>query len=313
MKKNVYFLNGNNDVYNKIITESVMEELIESFSEVQCGYYKTIRDAFKADALIVCGDGNVPLRKLWPLMFFRKPLVLYHVADNAKLFRQCAKKSKWTVTATEEDGYEFYPSPVLLSDLATSKRISRIWRGEKLVSKRGCIGIIGIDIDEKQQKQLASVLDLLVEDLDLNIVFIPILKNDPIVMKDILAQIKFSANTRYIAADKYSSSELLGLISRADILLTSDYRAAICAMPANRPVVGLKTEKSLSKLLSGVVQEDVLFDMEKLSNEEIYTKIKIAWVHRDAIREQMHSRIEALKVHASDGIRSLGRKVTKGF
>lgn len=325
MKKNIFFLKGNNDLYNKALAESIMDELKESYSEIECRYLSVLKDIFRANAIVICGEGDFPRKKVWGISILKKPLVLYHVSVNANGFQKFAKSRSWIVTSRKgeappfsekgrgEVDCDYYPSPVFLSDLATPKRIGRIWRREKLVSKRGCIGIIGLSLDESLQKKLAAVLDLLVEDLDLNIIFIPVLQSDSALMQDVLSQIKFSANTRQIRTEMYSCAELLGIISKVDILITSDKRGAICAMASNRPIIALRADEPLSELLSGVVQEDILLDIGELSSDEIYTKIKIAWVHRDAIIEQMQGRINELKLGASEGVRQLGKRVFKGF
>lgn len=313
MIKRPYFLLGSSDIYNRALSEAIIDELKEIYSGLEYRYISTIRDIFRADVIIICGEGDFPRNRLWAISAFKKNLVLYHVPNHSGYFRKFNGKRSWIVTPrkTTSGDYDYCPSPVFLSDLATSRRVGRIWSREKLVSKRGCIGIIGLGLEEDAQKKLAAVLDLLVEDLDLNIIFIPVLESDNVLMQEVVSQIKFSANTRYIRTEKYSCPEVFGIISKVDILITSDSRGAICAMAANRPVVGLRTDESLRELLGGVVQEEILLDIDTLSCDEIYTKIKIAWVHRDAIVEQAQGRINELRLGASEGIKRLGKRVFK--
>lgn len=298
-----YFLVDKEDIYHKILTDAIIDELEEINPEIKCGYISTARDIFKADPIIICGEGDFPKGLLWAISIFKKPLILYHVSPDSVSFNKFAKKAKWVVSSRAVSGYDYFPSPVLISDLATPRHAERIWNRERLVSKRGCIGIIGLVLEEEQIQKLAGALNLLIEDLDLNVVFIPILEGES--SKDIL--IRYSANTRYVQSSRYSSKELLSIISKIDILITSVEKGIICAMAVGKPVIGITATDELDQFLSGIVEEEILFDIDKLSSNELYSKIKIAWVHRDTIAKQMQDRIVELKRGASEGIRRLAR------
>lgn len=313
-KKYLFFPNGSKDVYNRMLVESIIDELHDMYSKIECKYITNFKDIFKANAVVISGKGDLSRTQLLTALMLKKPLVLYHASDTIKNFQKIVKHGNWTITSRkEEQNYDYFPSPVLLSDLTTHKRINRIWSKEKLVSKRGCIGIIGLNLEEKLQKNLARILDLLVEDLDLNIIFIPIIEKDLVSMKEVLSRIKYSANSKYIDTYRYAPTEVLGIISKIDIVITSDKEGAVCAMAANRPVVCLNPDNSLRELVGDLVQEDILLDIDTLSDDEIYTKIKIAWVHRDAIVGQMQQRVNELKVGAGEGIKQLNKRLMKGF
>lgn len=306
MSKHPYFLMDKGDIYHKILAEALSDELEEIYPDVKCGYVSSIKDAFKADIIIICGEGDFPKGLLWGISILKKPLVLYHVSPDTLFFNRFAKRADLVVSPRVVSGYDYYPSPVLISDLATSRHIERIRNRERLVSKRGCVGIIGLVMEEEQRQKLVGALNLLVEDMDLNVVFIPILKDESV--KDILSSIKYSANTRYVQTTRYTAKELLGIISRIDILIASDEKGVICAMAVDRPVIGLAISDELDQLLGGITEEEVLFDIDKLSGDELYSKIKIAWVHRDAIAEQMQDRVAELKKKAGEGVKKLGKE-----
>lgn len=307
--KHPYFLIDNKDIYNRILAEAINDELEEIYPEIKCGYILSAKDIFKADLLIMCGCGAGDYSKglYLAISVFKKPLILYHISPDTVCFNRFAKRAKWIVTSRDIGEYDYFPSPVLISDLATPRHIERIWGRERLASKRGCIGIIGLNLDEEQRHKLVDALNFLIEDIDLNVVFIPILKEEGI--KDILTGIRYSANTRLLQSDKYSSKELLGIISRLDILITSDQKGVICAMAVDRPVVGLAVNDELDQLLTGVAEEETLFDIDKISSDELYSKIKIAWVHRDTNAKQMQKKATDFKMKASEGIRRLGKEI----
>lgn len=303
MKKNLFFLIDEQDVYYKMLTEAISDEL----EELNFGYIKNIKDIFRADYIVVCGSSGISKNLVLAINIIRKPLILYHVLPDSTIFNKLAKRAKWVVSATNVNGCDYFPSPVLLSDIATQRQIERIWGRERLASKRGSIGIIGIKSEEEQRQKLVIALDLLVEDLDLNIVSIPILKEES--EKDILGSIKYSANTRFVQSNKYSSKELLGIISRLDILVTTDEKGVVCAMAVGKPVVGLSIDDELDQLLTGMAEEDILFDIDKLKGDELYSKLKIAWVHRDTIAKQMQKKVADLKKKAGEGIRRLEKEI----
>lgn len=306
MKRNSYFLVDKEDIYFRTLAEALRDEMEELYPALKCGYVLSVKDIFKADLLIFCGDGGFPNKFLWAISVLNKPLILYHVSPDTAFFNRFAKKADWIVSPRAVNSYDYFPSPILISDLATSRHIERIWSRERLASKRGCIGIIGLALEEEQERKFIDALNLLIEDLDLNIVFIPILKEE--LTKDVLSNIKYSANVRYVQADRYTSKELLGVISRVNILITSSEKGAICALAVDRPVVGLAINDELDQLLNGIVEEEVLLDIDKLSSDELYSRIKISWVHRDAIAKQMQNRVGELKKKASEGIKKLGKE-----
>lgn len=303
----IKFLVDKNYLYDKILAEAIMDELEEMYPDEVCGYISALKDVFNAHLVIICGDGDFPRGLPWAVGILKRPLVLYHVSPDTICFNRFVKRADWIVSPRHVSGYDYFPSPVLISDLATPRHIERVWNRERLVSKRGCMGIVGLQLEEGQLQKLTDALNLLIEDLDLNIVFIPILKEESV--RDI--SIKYSANTRYVQTDKYSSKEILGIISKLDILITTDQKGVICAMAVDRPVVGLAIGDELDHLLSGIGEEEVLFDIDKLSSDELYSKIKIAWVHRDSIAKQMQNRTAELKKEAGDGIRRLGKWISQ--
>lgn len=295
----IRFLIDRDDLYYRIFTDAIIDEIEEIHPDVKFGYISNIKDIFSSDLIVICGDGDFPLGVSLAINILRRPLFLYHVSpDNSFI-----KKARWVVPNREISGYDYFPSPVLISDLATPRHIERIRNRERLVSKRGCIGIIGLDLGEEHLRKITDALNILIEDLDLNVVFIPILKEERV--KEI--SIRYSANVRYLQTNGYSSKELLGIISRIDLLITSGEKGVICAMAVDRPVVGLAISDELEQLLGGIGEEEIIFDIDKLSSHELYSKIKIAWVHRDAIARGIQKRTTELKKEASEGVRRLGK------
>lgn len=291
----IKFLIDKDDLYYKILTDAIEDEL----EGIKFGYISAIKDIFGADLVIASGSGDFHTGLFRTITILRKPLILYHVPPDNRFI----KKARWVVTSRDVSGYDYFPSPVLISDLATPRNIERIWNRERLVSKRGCIGIIGLDLEEGQQQRLTDALNLLIEDLDLNVVFIPILKDQSV--RDIT--IRYSANIRHVQTNKYSSKEILGIISRVDMLITASEKGAVCAMAADRPVVGLAANDELDQLLGGIGEEEALFDIDRLSSNELYSKIKIAWVHRDSIARETEKKSAGFKKQAQEGVRRLAK------
>lgn len=307
MNKRFYLLVERKDIYYRVFGEVLLDEVKEIRPDASLDYISSMGDVFRADGIIICGEGGFRKDIILAIGIFKKKIILYHIPFESLLFNRFIKKASWIVTSNNTEGYDYYPSPVLLSDLATPRQIERIWGREKLVSKRGCIGIIGLVLTDEQRQKFADALNFLIEDLDLNIVFIPILKDEPI--KDVLSNIRYSANTRYVQAERYSSRELLGILSKIDILITSDEKGVICSMAVDRPVVALATDDKLDYLLEGTAEEEIIIDIDRLKSDELYSKIKIAWVHRDSIIAQMKRRIIDLRTKASSGIKRLGKEL----
>lgn len=307
VNKRFYLLADKRDIYYKVFAEVLVDELKEIRPDSSLDYISSIGDVFRADGIIICGEGGFRKDIIFAIGIFKKKIILYHIPFEGPLLNRFIKKASWVVTSSRAGGYDYFPSPVLLGDLATPRQIERVWGREKLASRRGCIGVTGLVLTEEQRQRFADALNFLIEDLDLNIVFIPILKDESV--KDILSNIRYSANTRYVQADRYSSRELLGILSKIDILITSDEKGIMCSLAVERPVVALAIDDKMDYLLEGATEEEIILDIDRLKSDELYSKMKIAWVHRDSIVEQMKPRIKDLKTKASNGIKRLGKEL----
>ncbi len=90
-------------------------------------------------------------------------------------------------------------------------------------------------------------------------------------------------------------------------MLTADIRGVVSSLAINRTVVGLRQDAAIVDLLGGLTEEQIVLPLADLTGEDLYSKIKLCWVHREAIREQLHGRVNALKREAAEGIRQLGK------
>jgi polysaccharide pyruvyl transferase WcaK-like protein len=117
--------------------------------------------------------------------------------------------------------------------------------------------------------------------------------------------IKYSANVRNVRAEEYSSKELLGAMGKVDLFIVKDERGAMCAMAVNKPFVCVAEDGAVEKCFNDFAGEEILFDIDKISGEELYTKIKIAWVHKEAIAVEMLKKNQELKKLAVSGIKKL--------
>lgn len=312
MKKDVYFLDYPKDLYSRALLDVMVEEFKELYPQARCNYLKTAKDLFRAKDIFICGQQEFSPGLLWLGFFLRKRVLLYHLCADSALFARMVKKARWIVVGKKSDlrdQYSYYPSPVLLGDLATPKRIERIWNRERLMSKRGSIGVVGLPLGEEELVRIIQAVDLLIEDMDLNVVFIPLLNEDQQTMPVLVKGIKYSANTRYVRSEKYSYTEVLGLLSNVDIVLTADDRGVISALAVNKTVVSLREDEAIVDLLGGVTEEQIVLSIADLSGEDIYSKIKLCLVHREAIKDQLQGRVLALKRQAVEGIRQLGKMV----
>lgn len=305
MEKKPYLLIDNRCIYNAVLSNAIVNELEDINPDAVCGLIKGIGDVFRASVIIVCGNGGFPKWLFWIIAVLRKPLVLYYVSPDGVVFKKWGRRAKWVVPSRTLPGYDYYPSPVLLGDLITGRQIDRIWRRERMLSKRGSIGVLGLTLAGDHKQKLLEALDMLIEDLDLNVVFIPIFSEK--MGKDIFSHIKYSGNVKFIRSDKYSARELLGIISKMDIIITSDRRGAMCALAGNRPPLGVTVDDELDDVIGRITEEELIFDMDKLAVDELYSKIKICWVHRDSIVEQMGEWLNELKKQGKAGIKCLYR------
>jgi hypothetical protein len=306
VQKYPYLWVGGNDIYAKMICEAVIDEAREIFPDLEFRYVSGLKDILRSNPLVVCGEGAFTGCLYWLAKILNKKVVLYYLPKENLFFEKYSRIAKLIISSCEEEEKDCYPSPVLLSDIPTQKYIERVWKKEKLLSKRGCLGVIGEFGDEDLKNKLCGALNLLIEDLDLNIVFIS-LRGE--IEKDIISNIKYSANTKYLQGNKYAARDLLGVISKIDFLVASNIEGAECALSLNKPVVGMCNDRRLNRLLNGLTEEEVCFDFAKFSVEELYSKIKVAWVHRTALVEQMQNKVLALRNKAEEGVKRLCKEI----
>lgn len=141
--------------------------------------------------------------------------------------------------------------PAILLPLADEKRIQEIWQNNDIWEDD--IPIVGVCVSAqravKQTNAIVSVLDYLIEEKGVHILFIPMNdKTDYFLMEDIKADMKHGDQTRNLKG-RYDPEEIAAVAAKVSLILSSRLHLIILAAISEVPVAGLSRGSKIDKYL----------------------------------------------------------------
>lgn len=213
--------------------------------------------------------------------------------------------------------------PAFLLSPASKKRIEEIMINEKI--SKGNNSLIGVAMSygvlsrsfkgtienpkatyERAVKEIARVLDKLIEELDSTIIFVPHsiepygYHDDRIVARDIYG---FMLNKRgvQVIANEYSAEELKGLLGQLDLFVSCRVHAAISAVSMNTPVciISHPSDERPYYILGKMLKlEKWIYNVENLNADELFCLVKELLTSSSRIRNQLPSLVDSVKKKA---------------
>ncbi|HEX2944880.1 MAG TPA: polysaccharide pyruvyl transferase CsaB [Clostridia bacterium] len=142
---------------------------------------------------------------------------------------------------------------------------------------------------------LANFSDHLIEEYRLQPLFIPMQNpNDLEIINKIVKKMK---NTGYIIKNKYSESEILGIVSSVEVMIGMRLHSLIYAASSSIPFIGLVYQPKVDAFINSLGQSTG-YRIENVNFDGLNSLFTEVWVNRDRIRIELKEKIKTEKEKA---------------
>ena len=210
------------------------------------------------------------------------------------------------------------PSIIVAADSALTNeavepsRIKEIFYQNRIDTSRGLIGFnVTKYIDtwlakSKQrldkvsfQKIIAEVVDRLIEELDVDVVFVVTQPMDSNFVKETINKIRNQRHVKIIGSNwEYTNHELMGILGEMEVFIGMRYHSLVLSSAMNVPIVGIAYTPKIISLLKQIGQSKNVIEMRDFDAEKLYILSKNTWENRTLIRKEITPKIQNLKAKA---------------
>jgi len=147
-------------------------------------------------------------------------------------------------------------------------------------------------------KDIASVLDTVIEDLDVNVIFFATQHMDIPIISKVIDYIKNKDKVNLITNKKYSNQEIMGLLGKMELFVGMRLHSLILASAMHTPILGLIYQDKVRNYLKELNLEEQRLEFSDFNAENLLDVIKRSWYEREKIKKHLSIRIEELKKKA---------------
>jgi len=147
-------------------------------------------------------------------------------------------------------------------------------------------------------KDIASVLDTVIEDLDVNVIFFATQHMDIPIISKVIDYIKNKDKVNLITNKKYSNQEIMGLLGKMELFVGMRLHSLILASAMHTPILGLIYQDKVRNYLKELNLEEQRLEFSDFNAENLLNVIKRSWYEREKIKKHLSIRIEELKKKA---------------
>ena len=273
--------------------------------------------------------------------FLRKPIVIYANGTHSfgrkiwKILATFVLNSVDLITVRDEESFSYLKKfvwnkarihltgdPAILLPSVDSRKVREIMLREGVNEDGGLL--VGVAISHevlssafrgymntdgayrKAVREIAKVLDRLVESFQASIVFVPHCiepyhrRDDRIIAREIHNAMK-NKHKVHIITNEYSPEELKGLIGQFDIFISSRIHSVINALSMGVPTccITRSSDKRACGLIGKMLmQERWIYNVENLNANNIFTHIATLISNSNKIRSELPSIIRSAKKRA---------------
>lgn len=151
--------------------------------------------------------------------------------------------------------------------------------------------IRGRDKSEKSINIIANVCDKIIDEFEVDIVFIPFHQEEDMkIIEDIKSKMKSNA----IGLKELDVEETLSIIGNLDLLVGVRLHSLIFGAIMNTPMIAISYDPKIDSFMEYLDQE-VISNIEDLDEEKLLAKIKHKLNNEDEHKLQLYKKIECLK------------------
>lgn len=178
--------------------------------------------------------------------------------------------------------------------------------------------IIGVMIrpwgsNDKYIFDIAKLCDKLIDEKNVNILFIPMQKtkriNDMLTSQEVINEM---SNKAYILKDAYNYEEISSIISKMEVIISMRLHSIIYSLISGVPVYGLAYQPKVKSYLKEV-DLPVENDLDKLDVQKIFVELIELMQNRDEVFKDIEQKIIELKNKAKMNITILDEHISKWF
>ena len=286
--------------------------------------FKIIREIRKSD-LLISGGGSLLqdvtsnrsiiyyLSIIWIGLLFNKKVMIYSQGVgpiNNKLNQYFTKKILNKVdfiSLRDDDSEELLRSIgitnkniTITADPVIGLKQEDVQLGKEILEEAGLennhkptigFAIRGRNKDQKLEKLMAKLSDRLIDEMGVNIAFIPFHHGEDIkVLDEIKNNMK---NKATILRGKYDLVETLSIMGNFDLLIGIRLHSLIFGAVMNTPLIAISYDPKIEGFMESLNQP-IFCHIDDLEEESLFEEIKEKINNKDEYKLKLHNRIEYL-------------------
>ena len=209
------------------------------------------------------------------------------------------------VESTFDDALFFQAAP-------TTKKVFRVLAGSGIDTNRPYLvvnvhyyhWVLSSDASSVVLKQLASALDFISSDLDLQIAFVSMIRDDMAALRAVMSLMQ---KPGVLIDHEYNLEVAVGVIRNADLCLTMKHHPIIFAMGGGVPTIAIALDDYYVHKNRGALK---IFGQERFVVScppdelcpHVTERLEEAWSQREEISSQIKARLEELRPRAGEVI-----------
>ncbi|MBU2597926.1 MAG: polysaccharide pyruvyl transferase family protein [Actinobacteria bacterium] len=149
-------------------------------------------------------------------------------------------------------------------------------------------------------RDIASVLDKVIEDLNVNVIFFATQHMDIPIISRVINLIRNKERVNLITNKRYSSQEIMGLLGEIELFIGMRLHSLILASAMHTPILGLVYQDKVRNYLRELNLEEQRLEFSNFNVENLFNITKKSWYEREKIKKHLSKQIEELKKKAKE-------------
>lgn len=282
---------------------------------------------------LVSGYPGYPLTLIGWAKLLRKPVMVYAIGvENvpSKVMRFMVKhvyNMVEVITLRDEESkqllekYEVTKPPMITTadpalslNVPSQKEINEFFEKQGIWSDENPLMGISFAYTKDRRDELisfiAEIADYLISKMDAKIVFIPmniLPQYDRLGMVKVIEKMKYSIRAK-ILNTPYTHREIIGLVSRMDLVISSRMHLLIFASLSNVPIVGISRSPKIDSFLKRF-RIDVGVSTDDLNFNQFQHFINHVWKNRDSLRRTLEAQRNILCEKSISNVENLSKYI----
>ncbi|GAI10151.1 unnamed protein product, partial [marine sediment metagenome] len=136
-------------------------------------------------------------------------------------------------------------------------------------------------------RDIASVLDKVIEDLNVNVIFFATQHMDIPIISRAINLINNKERVNLITNKRYSNQEIMGLLGEIELFIGMRLHSLILASAMHTPILGLVYQDKVRNYLKELNLEKQRLEFSNFSAENLFNIIKKSWNAREEIKKHL--------------------------